>query len=290
MTIMLNRFLSTCASLSIFTACLFSSPILSGFDTTGWDPEGYHKNSQWQKASAESLILQGYPFKGNEAVLDIGCGDGKVSAFLAKLVPQGSVIALDLSPAMVAFAQKNYPSPNLKFELGDVTGMTFENQFDLATSFTSMHLVKDQKDALAAIYRSLKPDGKVLMQFPAVDGFDGTLAQLIAEPKWAKQFEGFDSGWYFYFPKDYKPLLKQAGFTPVRVEITRLEETYPSKEAFKKCISYWLPHLRQLSDSNKEAFLNDLVDKYVEKHPLDAEGKLHYIVDRIEVDADKKRT
>lgn len=285
---MLKCSLLTKAFLSILIACLFGSPLLPALDPTGWDPEGYHKNSQWQKASAESLILQGYPFKGNEAVLDIGCGDGKVSAFMAKLVPQGNVIAMDLSPDMVAFAKKNYYSPNLKFELGDVANMAFINQFDLATSFTSMHLVKDQKAALEAINKSLKPEGKVLLQFPAVDGFDGALDQLVADPKWKKHFEGFDSGWYFYFPKDYKPLLIQAGFVPVRLEITRLEETYPSKEAFKKSISYWLPHLRQLSDSNKEAFLNDLIELYVQKHPLDAEGKLHYIVDRIEVDADKK--
>ena len=61
--------------------------------------------------------------KGNERVFDIGCGDGKVTAEIAKQLPNGSVLGIDKSEEMIRFAQENFPSKkynNLSFEVQNI--------------------------------------------------------------------------------------------------------------------------------------------------------------------------
>ena len=59
---------------------------------------------------ARFRILSAVDLRGDEAVLDIGCGDGAVSAFIAGLVPRGSVTGIDTSPDMIARATKRFPA------------------------------------------------------------------------------------------------------------------------------------------------------------------------------------
>ncbi len=60
--------------------------------------------------------------RGDEHVLDVGCGDGKVTAEIARAVPRGAVTGVDASAEMIAFAQKAFPPkkyPNLEFHIMD---------------------------------------------------------------------------------------------------------------------------------------------------------------------------
>ena len=70
-----------------------------------WDTEVYNKSSADQQKRAWELILK-LVLKGNERVLDIGCGDGKVTAEVAKLLPSGSILGIDDSEEMIHFARK----------------------------------------------------------------------------------------------------------------------------------------------------------------------------------------
>jgi len=82
-----------------------------------WDSVDYHKNSaeqqRWGIELLNKLVLQ-----GNERVLDLGCGDGKLTAEIVRRVPYGSVLGIDKSEDMIRFAQEHYQPdvfPNLKF-------------------------------------------------------------------------------------------------------------------------------------------------------------------------------
>ena len=72
-----------------------------------WDPEAYRKSSSAQFGWAMALI-EGLKVKGDERILDIGCGDGRITAHLAGLVPCGRVLGLDVSPEMVTFASRDH--------------------------------------------------------------------------------------------------------------------------------------------------------------------------------------
>lgn len=79
-----------------------------------WDAKDYAKNSQNQFRWAKELIPK-LKLKGNEALLDIGCGDGKITVELAKCLPYGRAVGIDSSAGMInlaqnAFPQKDYPN------------------------------------------------------------------------------------------------------------------------------------------------------------------------------------
>ena len=86
-----------------------------------WNAADYAANSAAQQIWARELIAQ-LNLRGDEHILDVGCGDGKVTAELARAVPKGSVIGIDTSPEMIRFARKTFPRgkhPNLEFQIMD---------------------------------------------------------------------------------------------------------------------------------------------------------------------------
>ena len=78
--------------------------LISDAENYLWDAKEYAKHSQNQYEWALELIPK-LKLKGNEVLLDIGCGDGKVSATLASYLPNGRVVGIDSSEEMVSQAR-----------------------------------------------------------------------------------------------------------------------------------------------------------------------------------------
>jgi trans-aconitate 2-methyltransferase len=111
-----------------------------------WNAEDYAGNSLVQFRWAEEMIEK-LELTGDESVLDIGCGDGKVTARIAEAVPNGRVIGIDSSESMVRFASDRFPEdvyPNLSFRCMDATQIDLPEKFDIAFSNASLHWVRDQ--------------------------------------------------------------------------------------------------------------------------------------------------
>ena len=121
-----------------------------------WDPQEYSKSSAGQHRWAEELIHK-LDLKGNEGILDIGCGDGCTSAEIAASVPLGFVVGLDSSREMIDYARKNFPLsrfPNLSFDVGDAGNLKYVGGFDVVFSNAALHWVKDHLPVLQGIKRS----------------------------------------------------------------------------------------------------------------------------------------
>ena len=122
-----------------------------------WDPADYQKSSSAQYNWAMAIIA-GLKLNGEERILDIGCGDGRITAHLAGLVPNGCVLGIDLSPEMIRFAAGKYADhPNLSFQVGDASELHFNEQFDLVVSFACLHWVEDHLPVLKASERAWCP-------------------------------------------------------------------------------------------------------------------------------------
>lgn len=91
-----------------------------------WNPHDYAKNSaaqlKWARELRSRLILH-----GSESVLDVGCGDGKITADFAQALPQGQVVGIDSSPDMIGYAQETYSMPNLSFACIDARALNFSS-------------------------------------------------------------------------------------------------------------------------------------------------------------------
>src|SRR5262245_20541600 len=128
---------------------------------TEWDARGYAEISGLQRAMT-SEVLSRLELRGDERILDLGCRNGRVTAEIAGRVGRGSVLGLDASSEMIAYAFKQYPRnahANLDFRVGDARELPFHGEFDLVVSFNALHWVPEQERALRSISASLKPGG-----------------------------------------------------------------------------------------------------------------------------------
>lgn len=126
-----------------------------------WKAEEYYQNSSSQKDAATDLMKH-VKMRGNESILDVGCGDGKITAEIANKVPQGSVIGVDISPSMIDFAQATFPQkhyPNLKFLFKNAENLDYKEEFDIVFSFTTLMWIQNHQAFLEGAYHSLKPSG-----------------------------------------------------------------------------------------------------------------------------------
>src|SRR5512147_1643215 len=115
-----------------------------------WDAADYARSSSGQQQWARELIGKLH-LQGSESLLDIGCGDGKVTAEIASLLTDGAALGVDNSPEMVSLARSSYPRqsyPNLDFQLADAASLPFESSFDVIFSNATLHWVMDHQPVL----------------------------------------------------------------------------------------------------------------------------------------------
>jgi trans-aconitate methyltransferase len=254
-----------------------------------WKGESYAKNSDSQKSSAEDFIST-LNLNGVSSVLDVGCGDGKITAAIARALPESEVVGVDISPSMIDFAHAAFSSiPNLKFLVEDASAIDFHEKFELITSFTVMQWVLEQTKALERFEKALKPGGRLCIQMPTglPSAMEQALKKTTLSEKWKKYFTQFSPPWKFYQPEEYRPLLEGAQFTLTRLETVTKHEKFPTRAAFQAFLRQWFPYLRPLPADLKDPFLTELVDTYLNLLPLDEKGQVSFIVTRLEVEARK---
>src|SRR3954469_22690664 len=128
---------------------------------TEWNAAGYARISALQQAMAAEVLAL-LDVKDAKSILDLGCGNGRITAEIASRVPEGRVVGVDASADMISLARQQYgPSvqPNLSFEVGDIRRIGYVEKFDLAVSFNALHWIPEQGVALRAVHTALKPDG-----------------------------------------------------------------------------------------------------------------------------------
>ena len=136
--------------------------------TFDFDAERYKKASAHQRQWGKKLIAE-LDLKGNERILDLGCGDGGITVQLAKLVPNGLVVGIDASQGMIEAARNTYKAENMRFDLMDIGAIDFDDEFDVVFSNAALHWVKGHERLIANVYRSLRASGVARFNF-AGDG------------------------------------------------------------------------------------------------------------------------
>jgi len=118
---------------------------------TEWDAADYERISGLQLAMAEEVLALLDLNGARRRILDIGCGNGKITAEIAARVPHATVLGVDPSHEMIEFASCHYDRaifPNLRFEIADARSLPYREEFDLIVSFNALHWIPQQDDAL----------------------------------------------------------------------------------------------------------------------------------------------
>jgi len=259
--------------------------------TYSWNPDDYLKHSCAQYEWAQELISKLY-LSGEESVLDIGCGDGKVTALISAYLKNGSITGIDSSADMIALAQKTFPPskhPNLSFVLLDATKLHFKHQFDVAFSTAALHWVKDQISVLNGVKKSLKKSGKILFQMGGKGNAQDIIAavdEVIKNEKWRSYFNDFSFPYAFCSPDEYKQWLNDVGFSIKRLELIPKDMTQKGKKGLAGWIrTTWLPYTRRIPENEQNTFIDDVINLYGKIFPMDDNGLFHVKMMRLEVEA-----
>jgi trans-aconitate methyltransferase len=256
-----------------------------------WDAEDYARNSSAQLEWATELMAK-LALKGDEAILDIGCGDGKITAELARHLPRGLVVGIDASPAMVAASHTRFPpekNPNLCFRQMDAAHLELPEEFDIAFSTSVLHWVRDHRAVLQGVRRCLRPGGRILFQMGGrgnAEEMFSVVQDVIRSPSWRDAFVGFEAPWHFYGVEDYQTWLPQCGFTPVRIELVPKDMRHDGPDQLKGWMrTTWFPYTDRIPVARREPFGDEAVEKYLRVLPVDEQGRTHMKMVRLEVEA-----
>jgi SAM-dependent methyltransferase len=208
--------------------------------------------------------------EGGERALDVGCGDGKITAEIAARIPRGSVLGVDPSRNMITFASSRFGPPahaNLRFEVADARRLPYRDEFDLVVSFNALHWVAEQDAALGSIRAALKPGGRALLRMVPRSGRRECLEDVVEEvrrgARWTGSFAGFRRPYVHFTPEEYRGLAERAGFRVVRLHVEDKAWDFKTREAFlafsRAVLVEWT---QRLPESEREVFIADVLDRY----------------------------
>jgi trans-aconitate 2-methyltransferase len=235
---------------------------------TEWNASEYALISGLQKAMAEEVLAL-LDVEGFERILDVGCGDGKITAEVAARVPQGEVLGVDASQEMINFASTHFgPAlwPNLRFEVVDARRLPFQEEFDLIVSFNALHWVPEQDAALRSIRSAIKSDGRALLRLVPVGerkSLENVVEEIRLSPGWSAYFREFHDPYLRLTPKQYGDLAEKNGFRVLRIHTEAKAWDFKSREAFLAfCAVGCVEWTRRLPAAERPAFINDVLDRY----------------------------
>ncbi len=234
-----------------------------------FDGEKYKLASNQQKAWGRAL-LSGLRLRGDEKILDLGCGDGTLTAELAGLVPHGFVLGIDASQSMIETACTSHAGPGLQFKLQDIDTIDFDSEFDLAFSNATLHWIKDHAMMLSSVFRSLKDRGMARFQFAAEGNCSNLIRivrEVISDRRYAAYFDGFDWPWCMPSVEEYRRLLEQVPFAEKKVWIENADTYFESVEAMTKWIDQpsLIPFLACVAEKDRRPFRDAVVQRMIEQ-------------------------
>jgi len=236
--------------------------------THEFDGKKYEKASSHQKEWGERLIEE-LALQGTERILDLGCGDGTLTAQLSRLVPRGAVVGIDASQGMIDVAQQKYEG-NLRFLLMDINDLDLVEKFDVVFSNATLHWVSDHRRLFRNIQRVLSANGVVRFNF-AGDGncsqFFKVVRETMALPGFSKYFEQFLWPWYMPAVGEYKALVEDSGFSSATVWGENADRFFPDAEALTRWIDQpsLVPFLSHVPEQDKASFREIVVRRMIEE-------------------------
>jgi trans-aconitate 2-methyltransferase len=113
------------------------------------------------------------------------------------------------------------------------------------------------------------------------------MIQGIAQyPQWRKYFADFTMPYFFQGPGEYRTFLIENGFEPSGVRSYPRDMEHLGREAFHGWLrTTWFPYTDCLPEHLREVFLQEVIDRYLDSHPADANGNVHVKMVRLEVEA-----
>lgn len=224
-----------------------------------WDAATYDRISDVQFGWAMEQLGR-TSFRGDEVVVDAGCGSGRVTAELVARVPDGRVYGVDVAPSMVEHAREAL-GDRATILCQDLVELELPEPADVVFSNATFHWIHNHDALFAALARALKPRARLVAQCGGrgnIDAFRRLAEEVAGEERFASYFADWRQPWNYAGAEETAGRLARAGFDEVE---TWLEPKHVEPErAFVETVCL-LPHLRQLPDRLRPAFVDRVIER-----------------------------
>jgi trans-aconitate 2-methyltransferase len=223
-----------------------------------WDANVYDRISDPQLSWAAE-VLGRLELRGDEVVLDAGCGSGRVTELLIERLPRGRVIAVDGSESMVAMARERLNDRADVRQL-DLAWLDMQEEVDLVYSNAVFHWILDHDNLFRRLHAALRPGGRIVAQCGGAGNVaeaTEAIAKVAADPRYGRHFEGMEQLWNFSSPERMTEVLRGAGFEPIECWDER-KELVPEEPLDYLAASALGPFLQRLPDKLGDEFVREV--------------------------------
>ena len=241
--------------------------------TREWNSAAYHRLSGPQ-VSWGKKVLSRLELRGDELVLDAGCGSGRLTADLLEALPRGRVVGADLSENMLHSAREHLAGQfgsRLSLLASDLLHLPFRRAFDVIVSTAAFHWVLDHDRLFTNLHAALVPRGWLEAQCgggPNLARLRQRAHALAATPMFAPYFVGFREPWLFPDAASARATLQRAGFVDVETSVEAAPTLLENDGHFREFVSHIIlrRHLENLPSQQLRAHF---VDKLAEQAARD---------------------
>jgi trans-aconitate 2-methyltransferase len=236
---------------------------------TEWDAETYDAISDPQ-FSWGMEVLKRLELRGDESVIDAGCGSGRVTEELLKRLPEGKMLAVDASAAMVEKARERL-GDRAGYLVADLAELEVDERVDLVFSTATFHWVLDHEALFSHLFAALKSGGRLVAQCGGrgnVAEHAKAIAAVATRPEYVGHFEGMTLMWNFAGPEETEERLRAAGFTETRCWLEPKPVTPPDPLRFTMTVTLG-PHLTRLPEEKRRPFAEAVLEQSPEPLTLD---------------------
>jgi trans-aconitate 2-methyltransferase len=245
----------------------FKEPMNTG--AREWDADTYDAVSdpqfEWGMEVLERLEL-----RGDERVVDAGCGSGRVTAELVERLPRGRVIAVDGSEAMVEKAKERL-GDRADCLVCDLLELELEEQVDLVFSTATLHWIADHERLFRQLRSVLKPGGRLIAQCGGkgnVAAHTQAIAAVASNPDYGQHLTQARALWNFASPEETEPRLRAAGFADARCWLQDKPVQPEQPLAFISTVTLG-PILDQLPPEKRQPFAEAVLEQHEQPLVLD---------------------
>lgn len=223
---------------------------------TDWSGADYAEISDLQRWLADKSLSR-LTLRGDETILDVGCGDGRITSELARRVPGGRVLGIDPAPRMLEFARAHHHEANLAFEAGDARQLeSYRGGFDLVVSFNALHWLPEPREGVNGVRGCLKPGGRAHLRFVGkgpVKALEEVCEEVRTLPEWEESFQGFARPFTHLPPEVF----------PGRTDLQQERWDFGSRDDFARwCMTTMVNWTYRVPESSRRRFVDDTLDRY----------------------------
>jgi trans-aconitate 2-methyltransferase len=255
-----------------------------------WNAELYQKSSSLQFQLGIMAIERLNP-RDDNMILEIGCGNAMITIELANLIPNGKLIAVEMSKEMTEQAKLNLLKQNVtNVEIINMNALeiNFIEKFDIVFSNSAIHWIKNLEAMYGLILKALKRNGRIMIQtgLRGMNSMVKTAFSIIQNKKFAHYLKDFENPWKFLTVEETNHLLELIGFMDIKIDPYEHRMIFESKDELLNYFtsSTLVPFLNILPDTAKETFKEDFLQTYLK---FNQSKQLELITKRLFISAKK---